>query len=61
MKKKITVIGLGYVGFPSYLLMLEKNFNVFGYDKNKKLLNDIKKGKYLSKENSIQKLYKKFF
>ena len=58
--KKITVIGLGYAGFPSYLLMLE-NFNVFGYDKNKKLLNDIKKGKYLSKENSIQKLYKKIF
>ena len=60
MKKKITVIGLGYVGFPSYLLMLEKKLNVYGYDKNQQLLNRIKNGKYLSKEKSIQALYKKY-
>lgn len=59
MKKKITVIGLGYVGFPTYLLILKKKFNVLGYDKNKKLLKDIQDGKFLSKEPSIQKLYKK--
>ena len=59
MKKKITVIGLGYVGFPSYLLMLEKKFNVIGYDKNRKLLSSIRNGKYISKEKSIQTLYKK--
>ena len=47
--KKITVIGLGYVGFPSYLLMLEK-INVIGYDKNRKLLSSIRNGKYISKK-----------
>lgn len=57
MKKKITIIGLGYVGFPSYLLMLQKKLNVFGYDNDEILIKKIKTGKFISKESSIQKLY----
>lgn len=35
---KIGIIGLGYVGYP-LLINLKKKFNVFGYDKNRELIN----------------------
>ena len=37
MKKKITIIGLGYVGLPTLLLFSENNkFDTYGYDNNNK-------------------------
>jgi len=60
MKKKITVIGLGYVGLPTLLLISETNkFKVIGYDNNKKILNDIKKGKTKINEKKIKIALKK--
>lgn len=60
MKKKITVIGLGYVGLPTLLLISETNkFKVIGYDNNKKILNDIKKGKTKINEKEIKNILKK--
>ena len=41
MKKKIAIIGLGYVGLP-LLLLINKKFDILGFDKDKnkiKLLN----------------------
>ena len=36
MKKKILVVGLGYVGIHILYKLNEKKFNVSGYDKSKK-------------------------
>ena len=45
MKKKLNVgiIGLGYVGLP-LLLLINKKFNVFGFDKDIGRINLLKKG-----------------
>lgn len=60
MKKKITVIGLGYVGLPTLLLISETNkFKVIGYDNNKKILNDIRKGKTKINEKKVKVLLRK--
>tara|TARA_B100000029_G_C17492691_1_gene929697 strand:+ start:56 stop:1342 length:1287 start_codon:yes stop_codon:yes gene_type:complete len=44
-KKKaiIGIIGLGYVGLPLSLLVKKKGFEVFGFDENKKKIENIKK------------------
>ena len=39
---KIDIIGLGYVGWPLYLAIKKKKFNVFGLDINKKLVQKYK-------------------
>ena len=43
MKKKIAVIGLGYVGLP-LLIELNKKFSVIGYDIDKTKIYDLKNG-----------------
>jgi len=43
MNLKICVIGLGYVGLPIYL-KLSKYYKIIGFDKNKKRINELKKG-----------------
>ena len=45
MKKKLNVgiIGLGYVGLP-LLLLINKKFNVFGFDKDINRIKLLKKG-----------------
>jgi len=35
-KAKVLIIGLGYVGWPLYLTILKKGFNVTGLDIDKK-------------------------
>ena len=41
--KKVCVIGLGYVGLPTAILLSSKNIIVNGYDVNKKIVNNINK------------------
>ncbi len=43
MKKKISVIGLGYVGLP-LAIALAKKFNVIGYDKNEQRIRKLNQG-----------------
>ncbi len=43
-KKKIAVIGLGYVGLPLAMAFSEKGFNVLGFDVNSEKINVYKKG-----------------
>ena len=42
-KEKIVVVGLGYVGLPLSVL-LNKKFNVIGFDINSKRINELKNG-----------------
>ena len=51
MKNNILVIGLGYVGLP-LAISLSKYFNVFGFDKSNKRINELKKGIDYNKEVS---------
>ena len=55
---KVCVIGLGYVGLP-LLLNFSKKYQVIGYDKNKKRISDLKKGKDVFnefKKNELKKV-----
>lgn len=53
MKKKICVIGLGYVGLP-LLVNLAKKYKVIGYDQNEKRIKQLKK--LFDKNNEITKI-----
>lgn len=61
INSKITIIGLGYIGLPTYLLLCEKLNNVYGYDTDEKKIENLKKGKFFFNEVKIQNLYKKIF
>ena len=54
-KKKIAVIGLGYVGLP-LLIAFSKHFLVIGFDTNNEKLNDLKNGIDENKEIKINEL-----
>ena len=63
MKNNILVIGLGYVGLP-LALSLSKFYNVFGFDKSLKRIDELKRGEDYNKEvskNEILKSKIKFF
>ena len=73
----ICIVGLGYVGLPLLINFSKQNFNLVGYDKDKKKISILKKAKsYISNisDNEIENLryskkikftssqnYKKFF
>ena len=54
-KKKISIIGLGYIGLPFLIILAKKRFVVFGIDTNKKKLSLIDKGKYKTEEKDINR------
>lgn len=54
-KKKIAVVGLGYVGLP-LLISFSKYFKVIGFDKNSEKINNLKNGIDENKEIETQKL-----
>lgn len=54
-KKKIAVVGLGYVGLP-LALKLSLNFNIVGFDVNSKRISDLKQGLDITREVNKQKL-----
>lgn len=45
MSKRITTIGLGYIGLPTSALMAQNEFEVFGVDVNPKIVETINRGK----------------
>ena len=54
-KEKIAVVGLGYVGLPLAVL-LDKKFNVVGYDISKERIEELKKGVDRTREVSKEEL-----
>ena len=50
---KITVIGLGYIGFPISIKLAEVGFDVVGYEINEKRLNEIKNNLFNSQERDL--------
>lgn len=57
---KISVIGLGKLGLPLAATIASKGFFVYGVDINKKVVDDLNKGKTNLKETKLQNLIKRF-
>ena len=53
-KKKIFILGLGYVGLTLGLILAENNFDVIGYDNNKNIRKMLKLKKKTFFENGLQ-------
>lgn len=54
---KINVIGLGYIGLPTALMMAAKGLEVVGTDYNKELVNTLKQGKTTFEEKGLDELF----
>ena len=57
-KKKITVLGIGYVGLP-LAVELSHHFDVIAYDKNKKKIENLKSGVDQNQQYTANKIKKK--
>ena len=53
----INVIGLGYIGLPTALMMASHGVKVIGTDCNKKLVDTLIDGKTTFKEEGLDKLF----
>lgn len=58
-KATISVIGLGYIGFPFLLSLHKCKYNLLGIDSNLKKLKSIKNKTFKSEEMEINQLFKK--
>ena len=57
----LTVIGLGYIGLPTAIILAENSDVIYGYDSNKNLINNLNNNSFDSTEpNLLNKLNKVF-
>lgn len=54
----VNVIGLGYIGLPTALMLAAHDVDVVGTDYNKDLVNTLNAGKTTFKENGLDELFK---
>ena len=57
--KTCSVIGLGYIGLPTALILADNGFLVSGYDTNEDVISNLKSGHVHIKEEGLNKLFKK--
>ena len=57
-EKQITVLGLGYIGLPTSIVLAKAGHNVKGYDPNEEVIKTLNSGKIHIVENNLQKVYK---
>ena len=57
MNKKITVLGLGYIGLPTALLFAHSGYKVVGVDINEDVINLLNKGKIHIEESNLEDLF----
>ena len=55
----VNVIGLGYIGLPTALMMASHGVEVIGTDYNKELVNTLNSGKTTFKEDGLDELFEK--
>tara|TARA_X000000950_G_scaffold289426_1_gene413278 strand:+ start:5217 stop:6437 length:1221 start_codon:yes stop_codon:yes gene_type:complete len=58
MKKKISVIGLGYIGLPTSAILAKAGYEVSGIDINEKVVDTVNNGKIHFKEHNLDKYVK---
>ena len=51
---KICIIGLGYIGLPTALIINDKNYQVVGVDTNSNLIENLKKNRIHLDEKGIK-------
>lgn len=56
--KDITVVGLGYIGLPTAIILAKAGYNVYGFDVNKNTINTLNSGKIHIIENNLQEAFK---
>src|SRR3712207_8506224 len=54
----INVVGLGYIGLPTSLMLASKGLEVVGTDLNETIVNDLKNQDITFKEDGLEKLLK---
>jgi nucleotide sugar dehydrogenase len=57
--KKISIVGLGYVGLPTSILLAEAGYEVVGCDKKEKMIEQISKGECPLKDLGLEERLKK--
>lgn len=57
MKELISIIGLGYIGLPTALMMAANGLRIIGIDNNSKKIETLKQGKLTFYEKGIMELY----
>ena len=57
LEKMVNVIGLGYIGLPTALMMASHGVEVVGTDYNQELISTLKSGKTTFKEDGLDKLF----
>lgn len=55
----VNVIGLGYIGLPTALMLASHNIKVIGTDYNKELVETLKKGKPTFEEEGLEQLFQR--
>ncbi|SHE65124.1 nucleotide sugar dehydrogenase [Tissierella praeacuta] len=56
--KKITIIGLGYIGLPTAAIFAKSGMEVLGYDINERVINALNQGKIIIEEPGLEDLVK---
>lgn len=59
VKMSVSVLGLGYIGLPTALLLAEGGASVYGYDTSKKRREMLEKGDLPFKENGLGELFER--
>lgn len=57
--KNITVLGLGYIGLPTAIVLAKAGHQVNGFDVNKKVIETLNSGHIHIVENNLQEVYSK--
>src|SRR5690625_3635039 len=58
MENCINVIGLGYIGLPTALILAKCGFKVVGSDHDITVINSLNNGELIFKEKGLKNLYK---
>lgn len=56
---KINVVGLGYIGLPTALMLAAHDIEVIGTDYNEKLVQTLKEGHTTFTEDGLEELFQK--
>ena len=54
--RKITIVGLGYIGLPTAAVMARAGMDVLGYDLNSRVINALNKGEIIIEEPGLSQL-----
>ncbi len=57
----ISVLGLGYIGLPTAIILADAGHEVFGFDVNKEVVNCLRNGDIHIVENNLLEAYQKVF